>query len=455
MPPDTSFGQGIAAGDVNNDGFDDLYIANIGSNRLLQNNGDGTFSDHTPAEIRLLSEWTTSCAIADLNLDGVSDLFDVTYSQDAEVFTRLCPTGPEQIPRSCRPDIFEGSTDRLFLGDGAGSFAETALGEVIPADAGHGLGLVIGDFLEQGHCEVFISNDMTPNALLVAHQEPGQALRFADEALLRGVAVNGVGRIEACMGIAAGDVTGDGLTELFVTNFLEETNTLYSLKEGGVFQDISMVSGAAEDSLSMLGFGTQFLDADRNGTMDLFLVNGHVDDFSHMGSEWKMKPAVYQNLGQGQFRHLPNEALGAYGSVPQLGRAMAKLDWNRDGREDLVMTHLDRAPALLQNNTMSVGKALTFRLVGTTSTRHPAGAVLRLTVENSGERRQVVSHLTAGDGYYCSNEHVLSFSMLPNDRIKGLQVRWPSGLTDSFEDVAETGDWLAVESCPRLFDLTK
>ena len=455
IPSDRAFGQGVAVGDFNEDGFEDIYVANIGPNHLLINNGDGSFSGQSSDLIDGNSDWTTSCAMADLNDDAVTDLFEVTYSQDPDLFTRLCASGAEQHPRSCRPGLFAGSTDQLLLGDGAGGLSRTAEADFLPRDDGRGLGLLIANMWGDRQLEIFISNDMTANTLLVPSAAGEGPLVYNDEAILRGVSVNGSGRIEACMGIASADANDDGLIDLFVTNFLEETNTLYSLGPGQVFRDLSVVSGAAGDSLEMLSFGTQFLDADNNGTQDLFLVNGHVDDFTHNNAGWKMLPAAYSNQGSGQFQHLPQQTLGQYGQQPALGRAMAKLDWNRDGRVDLVITHLDRHPALLQNNTPSAGTALTLQLTGTTSPRRPVGAVVTLTVRAGQTVRSQVCFVTAGDGYYCSNQLELAFSILPEDTIERIDVQWPSGGYQSFDSSLREGSWQAVEGNSRLFELVK
>ena len=455
IPSDRAFGQGVAVGDFNEDGFEDIYVANIGPNHLLINNGDGSFSRESSDLIDDNNDWTTSCAMADLNDDGVTDLFDVTYSQDSELFTRLCPSGAEQHPRSCRPGLFAGSTDHLLLGDGAGRLSKMADPDFLPRDDGRGLGVLIANMLGDRRLEIFVSNDMTANALLVPSAVDEGPVAYNDEAILRGVSVNGTGRIEACMGIASADVNDDGLIDLFVTNFLEETNTLYSLGPGRVFRDLSAVSGAAGNSLEMLSFGAQFVDADNNGTQDLFLVNGHVDDFTHNNAGWKMLPAAYSNIGSGQFQHLPQQALGIYGQRPSLGRAMARLDWNGDGRVDLVITHLDRHPALLQNNTPSAGTALTLRLSGTASTRRPVGAVVTLTVRAGQTIRNYVNFVTAGDGYYCSNQSELTFSILPGDIIERIDVQWPSGGQQSFHSSIQPGSWLAVEGNSRLFELAK
>jgi hypothetical protein len=327
---------------------------------------------------------------------------------------------------------------------------------VLPVDSGRGLGVVIGDFEGTGRLEAFISNDMTPNALLKSVGDPVGSVRFEDQATLRGAATNGAGRIQAGMGIAAGDLTGDGLTDFFVTNFLEETNTLYASQPGGFYSDMSARSGADTGSLAMLSFGVQPLDADVDGDLDLVLLNGHVDDYTHMQAPWKMPPAAYEQTGTGEFTLLPADALSAYGSQPALGRALARLDWNRDGRDDLVATHLDRPPALLQNESMPVGSRLELVLKGRKSCRTPFGAIIRASFRTqNGSLREAVSQLLAGDGYYCSNERCISFAVRPGEVVDSLTIRWPSGQQQSLTAPPSAGRFLVVEQSAQVHELPR
>ncbi len=450
----SGLGQGTSAGDCNADGFEDLYVANIGANQLLRNNGDGTYSDFTPPAVKQLTNWTTSCLLADLNADGFDDLYDVNYLAGKEPFVHSCLSGPDRLVRACGPDIFQGEIDQCLMNDGAGGFINVTDAAGIQKSGGPGLGILAADFDESGTMDLFVANDMTPNWYFVNNGPKDDGVpQFTEEATLRGCALNGVGRAEACMGIAAGDVTEDGHLDLFVTNFLQETNTLYSFSEQGFFEDVTAVSGVAAGSLNMLSFGTQFIDADLDSHLDVVLVNGHVDDYSHLNIPWKMLPAAYQNKGSGRFETLPQDSMGGYGTVPRLGRAMARLDWNSDGKDDLIITHLDGPPALLSNSTESAGNFVSLCLSGTISNRSGIGAVIRVEFsETDGEpETERVFQLPAGDGFYCSNQRKVTIGLGSAQTIRRMTVKWISGGQDHFEDVASGCAYRIVEGRSKLY----
>ncbi len=447
-------GQGASVGDYDADGFEDLYIANIGANQLLRNNGDGTYSDFTPPAVRQLTNWTTSCLLTDLNADGFDDLYDVNYLAGNEPFVHSCLSGPDRLVRACGPDIFQGEADQCLMNDGAGEFINVTAEAGIQDSGGPGLGILAADFDESGTMDLFVANDMTANWYFVNNGTKNDGIpQFTEEAILRGCALNGVGRAEACMGVAAGDVTEDGHLDLFVTNFLEETNTLYSFSEQGFFEDVTAVSGVAAGSLNMLSFGTQFVDADLDSHLDVVLVNGHVDDYSHLDIPWKMLPASYQNRGSGRFQILPQDSMGGYGAVPRLGRAMARLDWNSDGKDDLIITHLDGPPALLSNCTKTAGNFVSLCLSGTVSNRSGIGTVIRVGFsEKDGQpETERVFQLSAGDGFYCSNERKVTIGLGSAQTIRRITVKWISGGEYQFEDVAPGSTYRIVEGRSKLY----
>lgn len=451
LPADSDYGQGAAVGDFNEDGLSDLLVASTTGSRLLQNNGDGTFSDVSATALPAPAGWTTSCAIADVTADGIADLVELRYAAGSEVQTKLCNSGPERLQRSCRPDLFPGATDRLLIGDGSGGFT-VAGPELFPEDSGRGLGVVIGDFDETGRNSLFISNDMTPNALRVPEvSADGRVISLADAASLRGCAVNAAGRIQAGMGIASGDLNGDGHCDFFVTNFLAETNTLYAGTGGGFFQDLSAGTGADSGSLELLSFGAQAIDANLDGRQDLFVLNGHVDDYQHFQLPWKMRPAAWVAAGAGRFERVSDAVFGVSGSQPALGRTLAQLDWNRDGLSDLAATFLDRHPALYLNQTTTVMRALRIRPLGRRSSRRPIGAVLTLTSTSPGDCPQQKYWATAGDGYYCSSEFAASFACVPDTAGATLSVRWPAGNGQKYLIAPEIRDAFLLEDRRELY----
>lgn len=249
------------------------------------------------------------------------------------------------------------------------------------------------------------------------------------------------------MGIAVGDADEDGDLDLFVTNFYRETNTLYRSMPGLTFDDATRESGLAEPGLALLGFGTQFLDADLDGRLDLLVTNGHIDDYRRYGRPYKMPPEFYWNIGGGGFAVQPAVRVGPYFSRKLLGRALARVDWNRDGLQDAVISHLDQPVALLTNTTKQRGRYLSIRLRGVQSSRDAVGTTVVVQAEN----RTITRQLTAGDGYQASNERVLVFGLSSLKSVKRVDIKWPSGTNDSFETLDTNNQYLIIEGAGRVF----
>lgn len=437
---EAGYGQGATVGDYNSDGFPDLYVANIGANRFFVNNGDGTFSDATEVTGTAGDDWSTSCVLADLNGDGLPDLYVVNYLGGDDVFERVC-TAPDGKGSVCPPGTFPAAPDRLYLNGGDGGFQDASA--ALEARAyGRGLGVVAADLDDSGRLSLFVANDQDPNFLYVpGGGEKGTELRLRDEALPRGVALSADGRAQACMGIAAGDATEDGRLDLFVTNFTEEPNALYVGGEDGLFVDAVQRAGLAVPSLPMLGFGTQFIDGELDGRLDLIVTNGHIDDRTRRGEQYRMPPQYFRNLGNGAFAEAPAVALGPYFSGTYLGRGLARWDWNADGREDIAISHLDAPLALLMNTTQAAGNAVSVELRGTRSARDPIGTRVTLRVGDS----VLVRQLTAGDGFHASNERRLIFGLGIQDRVAEVRIRWPSGDEQHFANLESGGRYVVVE----------
>lgn len=438
------FGQGIAAGDLDGDGFPDVYVANIGPNSLWHNNGDGTWSNITAQASLTGEEWTTSCVMADLSGDGLPDLFDVNYVQGLDVFERVCRE-TDGHPSMCMPFDFDGAPDRLWINDGAGRF-EPRQANQLDVPAGKGLGALAWNPEGDGRLRLFVANDTTPNQLYVPvvadPAAPSPALlRLEDQAFEFGLALNGDGKATGCMGIAAADVNGDGRLDLEITNFLSEPSTLFVSQGDGTFLDQSRALGLGSATTGTLGFGTQFLDADLDGRFELFLANGHIDDLERLGRPYRQPAQLFRWDGRGHFVESPATDLGPYFESRWLGRACARLDWNRDGLPDLVVGHLTDPYALLTNESPGPGRGLTLVLTGRESSRDAIGTQVRVT---AGPTR-LTSQLTAGDGYQSSNERTLTFGLGDAKQADELTVEWPSGRRQTFHDVPVPARLLLVE----------
>ena len=445
VPRDDRFGQGAAVGDYDNDGFPDLYVGNIGENCFLQNNGDGTFSETTQQTETAGDAWTTSTVMADLNGDTWPDLYVVNYLTGDDIFERVCRTRDKGLLTGiCPPAVFDAEQDRCYLNLADGRFQDVT--DSCGIDVPHGKGLGIVAFAagagDSSGLNLFVANDAVANFYFQNQTARGDhALKFEEQALSTGLAFNQDGRAEACMGIAANDVNQDGLTDFLVTNFHLESNTLYLQQPGGYFIDGTRSSGLRDASLPFLGFGTQFLDAELDGHPDLIVANGHVDDYAHAGIPYRMRPQYFRNLNVGRFEEITDAALGSWFSAPCLGRSVARLDWNRDGREDFIVSSLDAPVALLSNETSVTGTFLAVQLRGVISGRDAIGAQVRVEAGGATHVRQ----LTAGDGYLASNQRQLIFGLGNSDRVDSLSVKWPSGMEQTFRDIAVNRDVLIVE----------
>lgn len=444
-----SFSQGVASGDYDNDGFPDLYIANIGRNRLFRNLGDGTFVETTSLLPDDPGRWTTSVAMADLNGDTWPDIYAANYLEGPKLFERICEH-KDGVPRMCAPFDFPGSQDQLLWNRGDGTFVDATATAGIEVPHGKGLGVLVADFEHRGRLDVFVANDLVPNfffANLVSQR--GDPPLFEERGLLNGVAFNADGQSQGCMGMAADDWDGDQRLDVLITNFYMETNVLYLQETNGVFRDATRESGLAGSSLKVLGFGTQSVDADLDGLRDLVVTNGHVDDHRAYGQPYAMPAQFFRGLGRGRFEELPARSLGPFFEELRLGRGMARLDWNRDGREDVAISHLESPAALLTNTSSTTGTPVVIQLRGITVDRDAVGTHVSVTTPNGTQTRQI----TAGDGYQASNQRQLVFGLGADTKVVGLEIRWPNGTRQSFRDVPGNQEWLVREGCDQLVSL--
>lgn len=443
---ETGFGQGVAAGDLNEDGFPDLIVTNAGDAFVHWNHGDGTF---TAEQLPVPTGWSTSVAIADLNTDSLPDIFVVRYLGGPEIFTRTCPDS-DKHPHSCLPQHFPAEPDLFLRSQGDGQFINETIVNGFDDKDGKGLGVAVADFSGDGRLDVFVANDTTPNACWIA-QSPESVPRFADLGLANGLALNADGRAQADMGIALDDADGNGLLDLFITKFFNETNTLYLQIEPGLFADSTSGTGLGDTSLRLLGFGARFVDADLDGWSDIVITNGHIDDVRHRGEPFEMPPQFYRNTGNLTFEELNSEELGPFFSREVLGRGMAKGDWNHDGREDIFISHIGSPAAVLENTsppqigTEGALNWVSLELVGIRGTRDPVGAKIELTANG----RKHSKFVAAGHGYLASDSRRIMFGIGSASRIETIQITWPNGTMEVIGDVPADQRYVIIEGRPQ------
>ncbi|HEY2249859.1 MAG TPA: FG-GAP-like repeat-containing protein, partial [Planctomycetaceae bacterium] len=439
---ENQYSQGCAAGDYDNDGFTDLAVANFGTNAVYRNNGDGTFSDVSPVCGISDLHYSTSLGWSDLDGDGNLDLVVVNYVLDP---LRICYR-KNGAPAPCYPLTYQAQSPILYGNLGDGAFADVTQAAGLVGNDGRGLGLVIADFDDDGRPDVYVANDGT--ACFLFHNlrpPPGQRFAFAEMGLPSGTAVNGEGRATAAMGVACGDLDGDGRLDLYVTNFFRESDILYLNRGELIFEDATKRGGLSEATRSMLGWGAQAIDVDLDGRLDLFQTNGHIDDYRDLGTPWKMPSQLFYNGGAGAFTDI-SRGSGDFFGCEHLGRGVARLDWNRDGRHDLVIAYQDRPAALLTNESPETGHRVVVQLHGVQSNRDAIGA--RLRASYSGQKQTL--EIAGGDGYCASNEKRQIIGIGRSTKLDLLEIRWPSGREDHWQDVPADSELIVIEGRPPL-----
>ena len=443
---DENYSQGAAVGDFNNDGCPDLYVANIGANRLYLNNGDGTFEDVTNRTGTAGEEWTVSGLIADLNNDGLPDIYSVNYLGGTEIFTRRCEQNGRPI--QCPLHYFPSAQDRLYLNQGDGRFRDATESAGIVLPDGKGMGIVAGRFNETAGLSLFIANDDTPNFYFVPNPDNQMAsLSFLERGVISGLAYGDLGLAQSSMGVAAGDANGDGLLDFYVTNFTNEHNNLYIQEPAGSFTDKAREAGLHLPTLQKMGWGAQFLDGESDGRLDLVVANGHLDENTSGNYPYEMPAQYFRNLGKGRFLEMPANQLGAYFERPHAGRAVARLDWNRDGLEDCCITHVDAPVALLSNQTPHPGHYLVLHLRGVRSSRDAIGSIVKIKTGS----RTLTRYLTAGDGFEASNQRILTFGLGPLEHVDEVEIHWPGETRQKLGSLKPNTEILIVEGQPPRF----
>lgn len=435
-----SYGMGFCAGDVDNDGDPDVYVTEFGRNLFLRNNGDGTFTDATDAAGVGDSRWGSSCAFADVDGDGALDLYAGNYLDYTIAKDKPCGNAATGGLSYCHPDVYDGASGVFYHNNMDGTFTDATRAAGLEHPEGKNLGVVFTDFDGDGDQDLYVANDSVANFLFV---NDGKG-RFTENGLFSGTAYNESGRTQAGMGVDTGDVDGDGLTDLFVTNLDMETNTLFHNRGDGTFIDETFRAGLGQPSLLFVGFGTTFFDFDNDGDLDLFVANGHILDDAQTYNEsvtYRERSHLYVNEGRGTFTE-EGPRHGPFFSHEGVARGAATFDADGDGDLDLLVTYNNEAAKLLRNEGAGGGHWLEVKLAGRASNRDGIGARVEVI---SGGRKQF-REIRAGSSYLSQSSLTAHFGLGEGARVDTLSIRWPSGGRQSFSAVAADREILVDEA---------
>lgn len=429
------YGMGVAVGDIDNDGWPDLYVTQWNSaNRLLRNRGDGTFEDLTEKAGVGEKRWSIAAVFFDYDRDGWLDLYVGNYLDFTFSVHREC-ANEVGLADYCGPVSFKSLTDTLYRNRGNGTFEDVTAAAGVTQEAAPVLGAVTGDFDGNGWLDLYLANDEQPNNLLLNQGADSQGrVTFRDEALLAGAAMNHEGKAEAGMGVNAGDFDNDGDEDLFVAHLDQETNTLYLNDGGGTFTDRTVEAGLGAASLDSTGFGTAFFDYDNDGWLDLLVANGAVQGLRELmlakdPHPMHQKNQLFHNLGDGRFENVSSRAGNVF-DLSEVSRGAAFGDLDNDGDSDVVI-HNNAGPLrLLINNVGQDQKWLGLRLVGTSVDRDQLGAQVELL-----SPQRLVRRVRGDSSYASAHDTRVLFGLGQSAGPAELKVTWPNGQAETFVDL--------------------
>ncbi|QEH34312.1 FG-GAP repeat protein [Aquisphaera giovannonii] len=431
------YGHAAAVGDYDNDGHPDLFVTRWRSYALYHNRGDGTFEDATgQAGLDGDRDWPTSAAFADLDNDGDLDLYVCHYGVWDPEHPKVCKDPSGAIVMACNPREIDAMPDHVFRND-AGRFVDVTREAGMEEREGRGLGVVAADLDGDGLIDLFVANDTTANYFW---RNMG-GFRFEERAHLAGLAANAAGGFQAGMGVACGDADGDGRPDVAVTNFYDESTTLYGNLGDGFFADRGPAAGLAAPTRYRLGFGISFLDANNDGRLDLLIANGHVSDIRPL-FPFAMPIQLFLGDSLGRFAEIPAESDSPF-RVPHVGRGLAVGDLDDDGLVDALIVAQNEPPVLLKNESrLPDAHYLSIRLRGVRSNRDGVGALV--TVEAGGRRWSATR--PGGGSYASASDGRLHFGLGAAATAEKVTVRWPSGREDRFEGLKADAAYELVEA---------
>jgi hypothetical protein len=421
------YGMGVATGDYDNDGYEDLFVTAYGGNKLYHNNGDGTFTDVTEKAGVGGSGWSTGATWVDLDQDGLLDLVVVRYMV-WDFTDAWCGEHREAARAYCHPDVFPAITPLVYHNDGNGHFTEVSE-KIGLSKPGKSLGIAIADYDRDGHIDVFVANDSMVEFL---YHNKGDGT-FEEVGLLSGVAVDGNGRTYAGMGVDFEDYNNDGYPDLIVTDLANQNYALYENNGDGTFNYASLSAGISQATLTHSGWGVEFMDCDNDGWKDLFFAQGHDMDnieVSFPTLRYKEPPLLLRNTGHG-FVEVSAQS-GAVFQEKWVGRGLAVGDIDNDGRLDVVVATNDGPLHILHNETEPKQHWISLELVGHKSNRDGIGALIKVTTAGGNQWKTV----TTSGSYISAVDKRAHFGLGQNEKVLRVEIRWPSGIVQTLQNVA-------------------
>jgi enediyne biosynthesis protein E4 len=431
------YSHGVCAGDFDNDGFTDVLITGYGGVRLHRNCGDGTFIEESAAAGLTDSSWSSSAAWGDIDGDGNLDLYVAHYVNWSFDNHPECMAG--ELREVCPPRQFDPLPDVFYRSNGDGTFRDATADVGLEPD-GKGLGVVIADIDLDGAPDIYVSNDTVPNFLYLNDGAGG----LVNRSLFSGTALSDDGVPEGSMGVDIGDYNNDGQPDIWIANYENESFGLYSNRGRGFFQHVSRPTGVTAMGGLFVGWGTAFIDYDRDGDQDLIATNGHVVRHP-INAPVLQRAIVLENIDGRRFVNVVDEAGEGYLQQSHMGRGLATGDIDQDGRVDLLITHTNAPAVLLANESRDEHNWLGLRLVGTLSNRDAIGASLRI---ESSDGAQQLEQVKGGGSYASTSELVRRFGLGNAEAVRRVEIRWPSGTIQVLEDPRINQELTLIEPTP-------
>jgi hypothetical protein len=424
------YGQGVAVGDYDNDGYPDMLVTGYGRAILYHNNGDGTFTDVTAkAGVADEGNWSTSAGWFDYDKDGYLDLLICNYIQWSPKNNLWCGEHKPGYRAYCHPDNYRGERLKLYHNNHDGTFTDVSDASGVGKPEAKGMGVVLADFNNDGWPDIAVANDTWPNFLFLNNHDG----TFRDVSFTSGVAASEDGKYEAGMGVDAADVDGDGWLDIYVTHLDFELNRLYHNNHDESFDDVTFSSGMGNKATLLSGVSARMFDYDNDGWIDVIQSNGSMLDnvqLYHTEVTWKEPKLAFRNLGAGKFEKV-SEQLGADFMKPTAGRGSAVADFDNDGDLDIAISNSNDRPELLRNDGANANHWLEVMLVGVKSNRDGRGAALKLSTGGFVEYRQA----QGGMSYMSAQDPRIHFGLGQRKTVESLEITWPSGVVDKLANV--------------------